>query len=517
MKMRHASGVREHDLIDRAERLRESVDGLLPRLTDGADRDRFDKLRAELESVREDREDAKRLDRDRRWGDPMARAYAGLLHYYLERELPEVISFAVPGGEVQFAPLSKAPREVEAAVQQFDDPRRLILGYLEWARRGYHFFVVGKELWSSGRSPVPPPSVVPAKLAALPYRLQEGADAGRWECPHLHQQDPRPYLEVRWEGAGVAFRVCRKCVKGERQLLASLTEGTAVPDPSAEFPVSAALNVRCLGGGGCVHADLPPISKSLRRAYEYGRISDAQLLDGYLAEIRPRLGESDRPAFVAGGVCYGADAGRFLDALAPSPLERKALEAVLAHRPGLFEIDEPSASRALERLWPEAAEEIVGTIVADPAEAQRWIRDARANPGRVAELLKRAQRKSDERELLGALPRYATLAAEARYVDSVARAFRTQGPGGAERTALEQLPKEGRERGLAYAFLRALDRARTHDWRFSPTEREFGSSLTDRARELLGAPPERYHDALDRFLRSAGVADWGSRHPGDAR
>jgi len=516
MKLRHASGVREHDLIDRAERLRESVDGLLPRLTPGADRDRFDKLRAELEAVREDREDAKRLDRHRRWGDPIARAYAGLLHYYLERELPEVTSFVVPGGEVQFAPLSKAPREVEAAVQQFDDPRRLLLGYLDWARRGYHFFVVGKELWSSGRSPAPPDTMVPAKLTTLPYRLQESTDGRIRECAHLHQQEPRPYLEVHWSGPDVAFRVCRKCAKGERQLLASLTEGTAVPDPSSEFPVSVALNARCLGGPGCIHAELPPISKATRRSYEYGRISDAQLLDAYLAEIRPRLDSADRPTYVAGGVCYGSDAARFIAALAPSPIERRVLERVLAERPGLFEVDEPSASRALERLWPESAEEIVGTILPDPEEARRWIRDARANPGRVAELLKRAQRKSDERELLGALPRYASLAAEARFVDSVARAFRTHGPGGAERAALEQLPKEGRERGLAYAILRALDRARTHEWRFSPTEREFGTSLTDHARELLGAPPERYHEALDRFLRSAGVADWGSRHPASA-
>ena len=50
-RLRRASGVREHDLVARARVLRESVDPLLPRLAGDAPKDRFDRLRAELEAA----------------------------------------------------------------------------------------------------------------------------------------------------------------------------------------------------------------------------------------------------------------------------------------------------------------------------------------------------------------------------------------------------------------------------------------------------------------------------------
>ncbi len=511
VKLRHASGLREHDLYERAKALRASVDPLLPRVAAGADHERLDRLRDELEAVREARDDARRLERYRRWGDPIARAYAGLLSYYLDRQLPEMLAFSLPSGEVAYAPLSRAPREVEAAVQQSDDPRRLLLAYLDWAKRGYHFFATPKTLWTTGRSPTPPDEVLRAKLASLPYRFVEGSDPAARSCSHLAVGEPRPFLEVGWRGAGVAFRVCRKCVKDDRQLLAALTDGIIVPDPHEEFPVRVVWNVRCSAGDGCVHADLAPPSRSLIRSYELGRLADLGFVEAYDGEIKPRIDGARSATFVAQGVCYGADRERFLDALHPSPVERRALAKALEANDGYFEVDEPSASRALERLWSRHAEAIVGAIVPDPDEAARWIQEAKGSPGRIVELLKRAQRKGEERELLGSLPRYARLSPEAEYVDRVARSFRTHGETGAERTALQALPREGKGRGLAFALLLALGRSRSHDWQFSPTEREFGTSLERFAREVLGAPPERYHEALDRLFHSAGVAEWGER------
>lgn len=118
--------------------------------------------------------------------------------------------------------------------------------------------------------------------------------------------------------------------------------------------------------------------------------------------------------------------------------------------------------------------------------------------------------------MLDALPRYQSLAREAAWVDRVAREYRTRREAGAERAILQSLPREGKERGLAYGFLVAIGRANAQAWQFSPTEKEFGSSLADRARELLAAPADGYHAALDRLLQSAGVADWGNLEPSPA-
>ncbi|MGI0055429.1 MAG: hypothetical protein ACREBZ_06930 [Thermoplasmata archaeon] len=511
MRMRHASGVRERDLVERARRVRDSVEPLLPQLTPECPTDRFDKLRHELEEVRENRDDASRLARMSRWGDPIVRAYAGLLKFQLEPEMPGLVSFHASGGEVSFAPLGKSTPEAEVAIQHFEDPSRLLLGYVEWARKGFHFFATPNRLWCTGKDPHPPAEFLQAKTSDLPYRLSEDADHQRYLCAHLAAHEPRPYVEVDWPGAGYVFRVCRKCVKGERQLLAALTEDSAVPDPVEEFPVEVALNADCRGGPECVHHTLPSVSRGVRRAYVLGRLSDAQFLSSYLEEIRPRVEATRRTTYVAGGTCFGNDRSAFLEALHPSLIERRALEAALEDVGGLFEIDELSASRALERLWGNHAEEIVHSIVSDPKEAGRYLDEGRHAPGRVTELLKRAQKRSQERELLDSLPHYDHLNREAAYVDAVARAYRTHGAAGAERVAVQSLPHEGKERGLAYGLLMALGRAASHAWQFSDSEKEFGQTLAPRATELLRASAEDYHVALDRLFQTAGVADWGRR------
>ncbi len=286
-----------------------------------------------------------------------------------------------------------------------------------------------------------------------------------------------------------------------------------MPDPEGEFPVDASLNVLCHGGPECVHAQLPGPARALLKRYVMGRLADGQLLDAYLAELRPRIERTSGATLVAGGVCYGGDLAAFLDALNPSPVERKALRRVLDGYRAYFEIDEPAASRALERLWADNAEEIVGAIVSDPEEARRWVEEARASPGRIAEILKRAARMSSDRELLGTLPRYSRLVREAEWVDRVARQFRTHGEAGAERAIVQLLPREGKERGIAYGFLLALGRGASHAWQFSPTEKEFGLVLESRAKAVLQAAAPEYHAALDALLHTAGVADWGTLEP----
>jgi hypothetical protein len=508
-RVRKGSVIREHDLIARAKVLRDSVDPLLPRLGPECPPERFERRRSELEEVRESRDDERRLEKLSRWGDPLARAYAGLLHFYLDPKNFAVVAFPLPSGDVSFANFARTDREAEVAVQQSDYPDRLLLGYLDWARKGFHFFATRKTLFCTGPSASPPPEFRAETISELPYRLVENPAQHRFECVHLQAGEPRPFLEIGWPGADTAFRVCRRCAKTDRHLLSSISDGTTGPDPSAEFPVSTQSNVRCLGGPECVHASLPPLPRGARRDYELGKLSDAGLLDAYAAEVATRLERTGRTTFIAGGVCHGDRLGPFLDALAPTPVERRALEAVLGSWPGAFEVDEPRASRALEKLWSDHAETIVRSIVRDPKEARRLIEETRSSPGRVAELLKRAERSSEEKVLLGTLPRYSRLAKEAAWVDRIAREYRTHHESGAERAILQSLPTEGKERGLAFAFLRALGRENAHAWQFSETEREFGSALGDRARELLSAPPDGYHAALDRLLQAAGVADWG--------
>ncbi|MGC2289363.1 MAG: hypothetical protein WA688_05845 [Thermoplasmata archaeon] len=504
--------MRKEDLLDRAKALRGSVEPLLPKLSAECPTDRFDRLRTELEEVRAARDDEDRLGRLARRGDPLARAYAGLLRFYLKPEALVIAAFPLPNGAIPYAPLARTDPEMEVAVQHSEAPERLLIGYLDWTRKGFHFFATGDRLWCTGRAAEPPAGFRSAKIAGLPYRFLPGPERQWLGCMHLTEGEPRPYLDVGWPGAGTRFRVCERCAKPDRHLLSSLSEGVAVPDPGAEFPVGAALNVRCRGGPDCVHAHLPELPRGLRQSYEKGRISDAEVLREYLGELRPRIERSSRPTFVANGTCFGDDLKGFLTELHPTPVERRALESVLQETPGYFSIDRATAGQALEQLWPAHAETIVRSIVDDPQESQKLIDELRGAPtGRVAEILKRVQRLREEREVLESLPRYQGLSPQAVYVDRVARIYRTHGEVGAERALFEFLPREGNVRGLAFALLLALGRAQSHTWQFSESEQKFGTFLSEAARATLTAAPGAYHEALNRLFLAAGVAEWGTR------
>ncbi len=501
--------------MQRAARLRKSVDPLLPTLPPSCPTARFDRLRAALEKVRASKDDKARLEKMGRWGEPLARAYAGLLKFYLDPELPGVLVARYPAGDLTFAPLARAPREAHIAVQLGDDPQRLLLGYLDWARKGFHFFATGRELFCTGASPEPPDRFRSALLEDLPYRLEATSGRASYVCAHLKAREPVPFVSVDWPGAGTSFRVCQRCAKGDRQLLGAITRRLAVPRPERAFPFGVHLNVDCRAGDSCLHSRLPEASRKLRKGYLFGRLSDAEALDAYRKEVAVRL-DADRSArFVAAGTCYGSDREAFVRALDPTEEERRALNEVLPSVTGHFDIAEATASQALEKLWPQHAARIVAAIVPDPERAEQLVREARAAPGRVSELLRRAARGTQERELLDQLPRYESLAPEALLADDVARSFRTGGATAAQKSLLQSLPREGKERGIAYGLLLALGHASAHDWQFTPTEQEFGRSLVERARLLLHATPDGYDGALGGLLGAAGVTDWGIRVPSE--
>jgi hypothetical protein len=516
MRVRRASGGRETDLLRRAGKLRDSIATLLPEKVGDGPWSKLDKRKEEIEAVRAVRDDEDQLERLAKRGDPMARALAGLLRFYHDPDLPAMVVARYPSGEIPFAPFGRTTREANVAVQNADDPARLMIGYLDWARKGFYFFATERTLYCTGRSPQPPSAFLGAQMEAQPYRLTPTPEGNRFVCQHLARNDRRPFLSVTWPSAHREWRVCLSCAKADRQLLSSLTARLAVPKPLREFAVAAELNVECHGGADCVHASLPELPRGLRKRYLFGRSSDRDLLDAYLAFLEPRLERTRAPVFVAAGVCYGSAREKFVDALAPTPEERTALDRTLPSVQGLFVIDEPRASRALERLWPDHADEIVASIVTDPKEAERLVREARSAPGRVSELLARAARRGAEEARRKELPAFQNLVPEAAYVDAVARAFRARGAAAAEKLLTERLPREGKERGLAVGLLSALDRLGPHDWQFTDTERKFATSLADSAKAVLTGPSAQYVTALDRLLGVAGVAHWGEVAANDA-
>jgi hypothetical protein len=509
MRIRRASNRWEEEFWKRVERLRKSIDPLLPRPVGACPKDAFEKLQSRLEEVRENRDDPKRLDHLRRWGDDMPRSLAGVLRTYLDEELPPLVTVRLGDGEVPYAPVASAPKEMQIAVQNYDVPRRLLLAYVPLTRKGWSFFAVSDGVVSPGSSSVPPPEYLQALERALPYRVTRHGKLSR--CSHLEAAERRPYLEIHWTDADLAWEVCDRCTKDDRHLLASISGGAAIRDPEESFPVSAHRNIDCRGGADCPHQRLPEIARATEKRYHLGRIGDRELLQEYVTECNQAVARRGGTLFIAGGICYGQNTSAFIEALHPNEVERRALTAVLPEVSRQIDLDEPRASRALEELWRDHAETIVGAIVDDPERAEAWVAEGRGAPGRVAELLRRAARDSTDRAALGALPQYERLVPEAAFVDAIAREARINGNPAAERRLEQTLPREGRERGLAWGLLLAMERGPAHNWQFADTERQLGEALQERARALLAATPETYDAALGGLLAAAGVTNWGER------
>ena len=506
VRIRRASGGREEDLLKRAEALRRTSHPLLPERSRDCPPEPFDRLAGRFEEIRAAKDDLRRLDRMRRWGDPFGRAYAGFLRFYLEPDLPALLPARLGGLEVSYAPLARAPAEFQLAVQQYDNPRRLLLGYLGLARKGVHFYALHDRLVCTGRDPKPPTEFLRKQDADLPYRFEHGAEAGTFLCAHLARNDSVPWVGVEWTPAGRRFRICQRCAKVDAQLLGALASGLSQPRAEEAFEVACDMNIDCRGGSDCPHQRLPAASRALRRRYVAGRLSDRQFIDAYAGEVAPFVAREARRLFLAGGVCYGSDQAAFVTALHPNTVERTALEQVLPSVEGIFRIDEPTASQALERLWRSHADEIVAAIEPDPAGAQRLVQEARLAPGRVSELLRRAAQGVGERTVLSELPHFDDLGPEAAFVDAIGRSFRVGGAPAAERRLQQTLPREGKVRGIAWGLLIALGRNPPHAWQFSDSERRFGESLSGAARTFLDAPAPQYGAALSALLARAGVA-----------
>jgi len=155
MRIRRASNRWEEEFWKRVERLRKSIDPLLPRPVGACPKDAFEKLHARLEEVREERDDPKRLDHLRRWGDDLPRSLAGVLRTYLDEELPPLVTVRLGDGDVPYAPVASAPKEMQIAVQNYDIPRRLLLAYVPMTRKGWYFYAVSDGVITPGSSPVP--------------------------------------------------------------------------------------------------------------------------------------------------------------------------------------------------------------------------------------------------------------------------------------------------------------------------------------------------------------------------
>jgi hypothetical protein len=518
--MHKTSGGKEETLLKKARELKRDPFVLLPALSDGCPTAPFDRIRGDLTKVKESAEDVEALKKYMVRGENLARAYAALLYFAEERPEAEMAVVTHPTGTIPYLTLGTATPEAQIAVQYYDDPRRLLLGYANLAKGGlfggggFHFYALERRVVCTGKEARPPAEFISATISRLPYRLFPLESKGQKKrvCAHLQKGETQPFLEISWAAAEMTFNICRKCVREDAHLLASLLESMAVPNPDEIFEVKVEYPLEHKHQGQpCQVWEMPALAAGNERRYRKGRISDSDLLGAYLKEAEEALLASNGALFVAGGRCFGSDAKGFVDDLSPTPAERKALTEVVANRTTPLLVTERTAGKALEALWKDHAQELVEAMGVTGEEEIRLVQEFSNSPGRVSELLERLYRKEQEKAVLATLPEYSNLAPEAKFVLDISRLFRTHGETAVEQKLVSSLPEEGKMRGLAWGFLLAMGKAaERHAWRFTDKEQEFGAALSPAALKLLKASPKEYHSAMSDLLSAAGVTSWGT-------
>jgi hypothetical protein len=109
-------------------------------------------------------------------------------------------------------------------------------------------------------------------------------------------------------------------------------------------------------------------------------------------------------------------------------------------------------------------------------------------------------------QILSKLPTYKNLPTLARFVDNIARTYKTFG----EKKVLSELkkrPNDPKGKSIAYAFLLLFDKAKDSKWQYSPVEIEYGEFLKEYVKKLLNADPKNYHKILQELLVASGSSE----------
>jgi len=507
----------ERELVHRAEQLAKDPARALPTIVPPCTKDPFAKVLKKMQGVSKFAGDEKRLEKLAGRGDPIVRAYAGTLMLAAAGKAPYLAHLKLPQAEVFYAVRGKVAKEKLVGMQWFDHPVYRLLLFLDLAvkRPYYHFYSTKDQLYCSCKEPRPPADYVAFAMQQPKANLNKVSE-GLWTCPHVDPEDLKAaravagtYLRVKWVSGKQLIGLCRRCARSSHHsTLVAISSHMAVPKLEDDFDVGVLHRLE--GSEDCPLWDTLsklPLEKDDLDDYIKGKIDDSGIIERHLGKVDDALRDHKGPHFILEDRSYCDDASAFVTALNPSDEERLALEAVLPDLDHPLILERATPAKVLAELWEDHGEEMLGAVVGGDEELmERYLHhpDVQSSPSLV---LKRALVDHRKRTIIDRLPKYGKLPIVARFADKVARAYRTEGAEGALRTVEKERGSEKRIKPVAYAFLMTLGKEASKKWQYDMTEIDFAAFLQDKARDLLEAKPEDYHDALQALLSATGSTE----------
>jgi hypothetical protein len=448
-------------------------------------------------------------------GDLLARAYAATILLTYEGKAPYLAPFKTPFGTVPYAVRGKTSKEKLVAVQNFDDPKWLLLGVLDVVKKKkLHVYSTKSGLICTGRVAEPPSEFIADAVKGLNVNLERTGKI--FTCPHLTAKGVRsreekgvPYLELDWRSADVTVGICERCSrKSKGHSMATLTQRIADRDITKDFEINIMSTPICMDKcDRCEVEDPPELSTELLKKYQLGEISDSDLFQDHLDDLKDSYSRLDKNVYILENHCYGSNLKAFIKALKPTSIERKALFVVLKKANESVVFDRATPSKILGHYWSRFGKNAIFAITHDNKVTKNIFKKFDINRTKASEILKEADIEIKKKTIISLLPDYIKLPSIADFANQIARIYMTKGVDDTVRAIEKYRGGDTKVKAVAYAFLLALKRGEGKKWQYTQTEFDFAQYLKDPAEKLLKSEPDSFHDALQNLLSATGSTE----------
>jgi hypothetical protein len=501
MGIRTTTRVQEKNIIKRAKHLGKNPELIIPDCTHGSICP-FEKVRKEVQRIQDVKDDEGRLKKMSGKGTQLARAYAAFIAVGETDKIPYLAAANLPTGTITYVMKNKIKKDVQIGVQHYDEPELRLLAVRQLAQKfKVWVFSTDKKMFCTGRECSPPSEFVPEVLRSLKYRYNKSGK--NYHCQDLSPKDleegklpSATHLLLDWKEAGIRIAVCERCAGKEKNLLGALVGRIAGRSAVNGFAIRPRLGFVCRSDcndcTGGSEADSELLDKYKARA-----ISDRELLDGFKSAAL-----EDFEAYALGNECFGKDLQAMVAEMEATDDEKAAVKYILDRGGPKAFPGNATPNKILAENWEDHGLELLKEMAGSDeiaVELHSGVVD-----GNYYQAVVEAGNRAKESHVLSSLPDFVGLSKLAEFADSIAKTYKGRGKEEALAFLQRASPKDTKVKTFKFAFLDAMGEAKGIEWKFTNTERDFGSFLKQYAEQLLQCEPDKYAETLKSLLSVSG-------------
>jgi len=408
-------------------------------------------------------------------------------------------------GGVSYAMRGKVNKEILIGVQHYDDVKFGLLAYSDLAiKKNLHLYYTADGVQCSGKFPDYPKELIKEVIGELDYSLSRSGST--YMCQHCAGEDVGGKLTLRIRSADITIQICSTCLKDKENLFRAFSNRALTKDPEGDFDIDLDYSLTCVSDN-CSVGQLDIRTKNLIKNYTTGLISDRILMNSYSDEVMKKLHDVRKRLLVIGGRCFEDDTDKFIEALRPSKIEKKALQEVLSKTSGPVIIESSTASAVLSLFWDEHGADAINAVINDKGLAKEIFKASTGSGKTPSHILRDAQTRKGAKDALGQLPDLKNLPRLSKFADEIVRTYKAYGAEEAVKVIEKGKGGDTKAKSISCGFYDAMGLLKGKEWLFTKEELDYGRYLSEFSKSLLDAEPDNYKEALQNLMTASGSGD----------